>query len=192
MLCPGDSEKIFAFFFPDEQEAKRQMDLFKRFDFVKVDFLTRPTALGDLGLDPLKVEMKDRIRDEDDIFIIAYPSFNPNEMIAVRELADQDAKERPIVVINGELDRIRSGYYPRFFYPRLNKAMDGFLSNFDQALYLHNFKGNKGGALFREYPGEYTVFTRDGLGLEISAVHSQSTMPTLKEVSLTILPQFYS
>ena len=28
----------------------------------------------------------------------------------------------PIVVFNGELDRIRGGYYPSFFFPALAKA----------------------------------------------------------------------
>jgi len=177
-------------FFPDEQEAKRQKRLFNNVQNVMIDFLTRPSALGDLGLDPFKVEMKDRIRDEDEIFIVAYPSFNPNEMIAVRELADQDDKDRPIVVINGELDRIRSGYYPAFFYPRLNSAMKGFLEDFDQALYIHNFKGSRGGALHRTYPGSYQVYVRDPLGLKVREVYSQQAMPSLKEVSLEILPKF--
>jgi len=111
-------------------------------------------------------------------------------MIAVRELADQDDMRRPIIVINGELDRIRSGYYPAFFYPRLQGAMKGFLENFDQALYIHNFKGTRGGALLRTYPGEYQVFRRDGLGIDVREVHSQEKMPSLKEVSLEILPRY--
>jgi len=184
--------KTIRIFFPDEQEAKRQKNKFAGLANVRVDFLTRPSALGDLGLDPFKVNMVDRIKDDDELFVIAYPSFNPNEMIQVRELAESDAMERPIVVINGELDRIRSGYYPGFFYPRLIGAMKDFLPQFDQALYLHNFKGNRGGALLREYPGDYTVFTRDSLGTTITKVHSQAEMPTLKEVSLEILPKFYS
>jgi hypothetical protein len=42
---------------------------------------------------------------------MAYPSFNVNEIIAIADLYEGTAKAtgRPIVVFNGELDRIRSG-----------------------------------------------------------------------------------
>jgi len=190
LIAMESMNKRTRLFFPDEQEAKRQTKLFKDVNNIKIDFLTRPSPLGDLGLDPFKVEMRDRIKDDDELFVIAYPSFNPNEMIAVRELADQDDKQRPIVVINGELDRIRSGYYPAFFYPRLQGAMMGFLENFDQALYIHNFKGSRGGALVRTYPGEFQVFRRDGPAIGVREVYSQGKMPSLKEVSLEILPRY--
>ena len=69
------------------------------------------------------------------------------EMIAVEELWQGAAKDsgRPIIVFNGELDRIRSGYYPAFFYPKLGKLAKTFIPNFTQAFYIHNFKGSKGG-----------------------------------------------
>mmetsp|Transcript_19053 Transcript_19053/g.26605 ORF Transcript_19053/g.26605 Transcript_19053/m.26605 type:complete len:344 (+) Transcript_19053:8-1039(+) len=190
LIALESQNKIIRVFFPDEQEAKRQKKRFGDVNNIRIDFLTRPSALSDLGLDPFKVEMKDRIQEDDEIFLIAYPSFNPNEMIAVRELSDQDTESRPIIVVNGELDRIRSGYYPPFFYPRLTSAMKGFLEYFDQALYLHNFKGSGGGALYRNYPGEFEIYRRDGLGTSVKQVYSQSTMPTLKEVSLEILPRY--
>ena len=42
---------------------------------------------------------------------MAYPSFNVNEIIAIADLYEGTARAtgRPIVVFNGELDRIRSG-----------------------------------------------------------------------------------
>mmetsp|Transcript_11475 Transcript_11475/g.22022 ORF Transcript_11475/g.22022 Transcript_11475/m.22022 type:complete len:314 (-) Transcript_11475:118-1059(-) len=183
--------QVTRVFFPDEKEAQRQKKLFKNIKNVRVDFLCRPSPLADIGLDPNKVRMKDRIRDDDELYVIAYPSFDPREMIQVRELSDDDTQKRPIVVINGELDRIRSGYYPGLFYPRLMSAMNGFIDKFDQALYLHNFKGRTGGALLRMYPGQYQVFTREQFGRqEVKRVYEQETMPTLKEVSLEILPKY--
>jgi hypothetical protein len=78
-------------------------------------------------------------------------------MLAVEELHAKAAAGRPILVFNGELDRIRSGYYPAFFYPKIGKCAKNFLPGFDQAYYIHNFKGAKGGVLFRAYPGPWQV-----------------------------------
>lgn len=71
------------------------------------------------------------------------------EMIAVDELYQKIAKEAksPIIVFNGELDRIRSGYYPALFFPKLGKLAKSFIPNFESAYYIHNFKGNRGGAV---------------------------------------------
>jgi hypothetical protein len=38
----------------------------------------------------------------------------------------------------GELDRIRSGYYPKFFYPKLGKLAENFIPKFEQAYYIHS------------------------------------------------------
>lgn len=55
------------------------------------------------------------------------------------------AASSPIIVFNGELDRIRSGYYPPFVYPKLGKLAKSFIPNFEPAYYIHNFKGSRGG-----------------------------------------------
>lgn len=68
-------------------------------------------------------------------------------MIAVEEIYSGAAKARgvPIIVFNGELDRIRSGYYPPLFYPKIGKLAKEFVPLFETALYIHNFKGSRGG-----------------------------------------------
>jgi hypothetical protein len=83
-----------------------------------------------------------RVEPDDSLFIAAYPHFNVNEMLAVNELHESVAMKTktPIVVYNGELDRIRSGYYPALFYPKLAALNDTFLPSFDAAYYIHNFK----------------------------------------------------
>merc|ERR1712070_1145322 len=123
----------------------------------------------------------------DEIFIAAYPSFNVNEIIAIQELYSTVATSsgQPIIVYNGELDRIRSGYYPKFFYPKLGKLAETFLPKFGTAYYILNFKGTKSAALFRAYPGPWQVLLRGNNG-EMTVVHTQETMPTLKEVALEI------
>ena len=58
------------------------------------------------------------------------------------------ASGSPIVVFNGELDRIRSGYYPALFFPKLGQLAKAFIPKFETAFYIHNFKGSRGGILF--------------------------------------------
>ena len=47
----------------------------------------------------------------------------------------------------GELDRIRSGYYPSLFYPKIRKLAKNLLPQVETIFYIHNFKGSGGGAL---------------------------------------------
>lgn len=51
------------------------------------------------------------------------------------------------MVVNGQLEHLRNGFYPPFFYPRLAAAMKGFLPRFDQAFFLHNYDVAGGGAV---------------------------------------------
>ena len=44
----------------------------------KLDYLTQPTALMDLGLDINQAKAAARVKDTDKIFLIAYPHFNVN------------------------------------------------------------------------------------------------------------------
>ena len=69
------------------------------------------------------------------------------EMVAAKEVYDAviEGTERPLVIFNGELDRIRSGYYPPFFYPGLAKMAKEWLPKFCTAFYIHNFKGRNPG-----------------------------------------------
>eukprot|EP00891_Asterochloris_glomerata_P008847 jgi/Astpho2/8847/Aster-05482 len=161
------------------------------FDVTKfqLDYLTTPSGLLDIGIDFNKVDVASRCKPSDQLYIIAYPHFNVNELIAVQELHSKIAAAggQPIVVFNGELDRIRSGYYPALFFPKLGRLAKTFLPDFEAAYYIHNFKGTKGGALFRAYPGPWQVYRRLP-NMEMVRVQSQDSMPTLKQVALEILP----
>jgi hypothetical protein len=106
----GEQAPSTRIFFPDVREVESaKSSLFQGTSF-KLDFLTKPSGLEDFGFSK-KVRMADRAQASDKVFLVAYPYFNVNEMIAVEEL-HRDAAEsakRPIIVFNGELDRIRSG-----------------------------------------------------------------------------------
>lgn len=151
---------------------------------VNTSFLITPSIFGDIGLDPFKSPIASRITpEEDSLYVIAYPSYNVNEMLAVEEL-HQEGVEAPIVVINGELDRFRSGYYPSVFYPKIAKMSSSFIPEFEAVYYIHNFKGRNPGVLFRKYPEDWKVYRRGRDNKVLECIHSQPTRPTLKEIAL--------
>lgn len=41
-----------------------------------------------------------------------------------------------LVIINGALDKLRGGYYPAVFFPKLAKSVDRFFTNFESVFYL--------------------------------------------------------
>ncbi|PNH10484.1 hypothetical protein TSOC_002810, partial [Tetrabaena socialis] len=156
------------------------------------------------GFDPVQM-----IKDTDDLLVIAYPSFNPREELsAVYELHDKVARARgmPIIMFNGELDRVRGGYYASLFFPEIAKdrcacAHAPSPSHFPlhqfgrelfptmiTAYYIHNFKGTRPATLFRCYPGPWQLLRRDRQGNVADVLWSSEKMPSLKEVALEILP----
>eukprot|EP00271_Cylindrocystis_brebissonii_P021859 TRINITY_DN809_c0_g2_i1.p1 TRINITY_DN809_c0_g2~~TRINITY_DN809_c0_g2_i1.p1 ORF type:complete len:324 (+),score=46.60 TRINITY_DN809_c0_g2_i1:40-1011(+) len=180
----GSATRIF---FPDMNEVTKAGEIFSGTPF-QLDYLSKPSGLEDFGFGR-QLKVADRVKRSDEVFVAAYPYFNVNEMLSVEELYQAEvagAGGRPVIVFNGELDRIRSGYYPSFFYPKLGKLAKTFLPLFQTVFYLHNFKGRSKGKLFRVYPGPWQVLRGDSSG-GLSLVHTQEDMPTLKEVVLNIL-----
>lgn len=61
--------------------------------------------------------MADRVKPEEEIFLVAYPYFNVNEMLVVEELykVAVESTSRKLLIFNGELDRIRSGCFLIWF-----------------------------------------------------------------------------
>ncbi len=47
----------------------------------------------------------DRIRDGDELYVFAYPSFNVNEILAIADLYEGSTREsgKPMIVFNGAL-----------------------------------------------------------------------------------------
>eukprot|EP01018_Ginkgo_biloba_P007669 Gb_05902 [translate_table: standard] len=174
-------------FFPEAKEVEFAKKAFFEGVFFKLDYLTTPSLLEDFGFGK-KVKMVDRVQPTDEMFLVAYPYFNVDEMLVVEELY-KDAvvnTERKLIIFNGELDRIRSGYYPPLFYPKLANLSKSFLPKLETVYYIHNFKGRGGGTLFRSYPGPWKVLRK--VNDKHVCLHQQDTMPSLKDVALNILP----
>mmetsp|Transcript_3177 Transcript_3177/g.5445 ORF Transcript_3177/g.5445 Transcript_3177/m.5445 type:complete len:319 (-) Transcript_3177:275-1231(-) len=136
-----------------------------------------------------------QVEETDRLFVVAYPSFNPREeMGAVHTLYTDVATKQdvPIIIWNGELDRLRGGYYPAFAFRELAKLTKEFIPKFTQGYYIHNFKGRTPGVLFRSYPGPWCVYRRNPLDDKDLRLIWSSTephpMPSLKQVALEILP----
>ncbi|KAK3155925.1 hypothetical protein QOZ80_2AG0100490 [Eleusine coracana subsp. coracana] len=187
-FVPAEKTTRTRIFFPEANEVSFARQSAFEGCSLKLDYLTKPSLFEDFGF-TTKVKMADRVRPEDEIFLIAYPYFNVNEMLVVEELYKEAVvgTNRNMIIFNGELDRIRSGYYPSFFYPKLAVLSQTFLPKLETVYYIHNFKGLKGGTLFRCYPGPWKVLRRASSGSYI-CLHQQEEMPSLKEVALEILP----
>eukprot|EP00268_Persea_americana_P059203 TRINITY_DN7240_c2_g1_i3.p1 TRINITY_DN7240_c2_g1~~TRINITY_DN7240_c2_g1_i3.p1 ORF type:complete len:333 (+),score=68.30 TRINITY_DN7240_c2_g1_i3:168-1166(+) len=174
-------------FFPEAKEVEfARKSAFGGASF-KLDYLTKPSLFEDFGF-VTKVKMADRVKPDDEVFLVAYPYFNVNEMLVVEELYQEAVinTTRNLIIFNGELDRIRSGYYPPFFYPKLAALTKTFLPKLETVYYIHNFKGRNGGTLFRSYPGPWKVLRN--VNGKYLCLHQQEVMPSLKEVALDILP----
>ncbi|KAL8503462.1 hypothetical protein ACS0TY_022273 [Phlomoides rotata] len=174
-------------FFPEANEVTFARQSAFGGSSLKLDYLTKPSFFQDFGFDT-KVKMADRVKPDDELFLVAYPYFNVNEMLVVEELYKEAVvnTSRKLIIFNGELDRIRSGYYPAFFYPKLAALSQSLFPKMETVYYIHNFKGRNRGVLFRCYPGPWKVLrkVRD----KYICVHQQEMMPSLKEVALEILP----
>ncbi|KAH0741395.1 hypothetical protein KY290_034438 [Solanum tuberosum] len=186
LVIPEKATKT-RIFFPEANEVKFARQSIFGGAFFKLDYLTKPSFFEDFGFTE-KVKMADRVKPEDELFIVAYPYFNVKEMLVVEELykAAVSNTSRKLIIFNGELDRIRSGYYPPFFYPKLAALSKTLFPKMETVYYIHNFKGRNGGVLFRCYPGPWKVFRR--VGSTYICLHQQESMPSLKEVALDILP----
>ncbi|KAG9452883.1 hypothetical protein H6P81_005787 [Aristolochia fimbriata] len=174
-------------FFPEANEVEFARNSAFSGASLKLDYLTKPSLFEDFGFVE-KVKMADRVKPDDEMFLVAYPYFNVNEMLVVEELYKEAVvgTDRKLIIFNGELDRIRSGYYPPFFYPKLAALTKTFLPKLETVYYIHNFKGRNGGALFRSYPGPWKVLRK--VNGRYLCLHQQEAMPSLKEVALNILP----
>ena len=184
----GAQAERLRVFFPDEGEMKLAAGDAEGWPATgfRLDYLTRPTVLLDVGLDILKTPIAERCQPDDAAFICPYPSFNVNEILAVRELSDTvaAAAETPIVVFNGEIERLRSGYYPGVFYPKLARLSKEWLPGFEAAYYLRNFKGSRPGALFRAYPAPWQVWSRSPSDPgDVRLLHEQSDVLSLREAA---------
>ena len=63
-----------------------------------------------------------------------------------------------MVIVNGALDKVRGGFYPSIFFPKLAATVDRFYKKFETAFYLKPFADkNVYGWLYRVYPEPWQV-----------------------------------
>jgi len=79
------------------------------------------------------------------------------EKIATSELF-QDNGRLNMVIVNGALDKVRDGFYPSLFFPKLAATVDRFYKKFESILYLRPCS-DKGvyGWIFRVFPEPWQV-----------------------------------
>ena len=102
--------------------------------------------------------------------------------------------DRPLVIFNGELDRMRQNYYPPFIYRKLAQISKEFIPKVEAAYYIHNFKGTKPACLFRQYPGPWQVLRRAHDGAMQVRAHCvisclRSRLAVLRSGTCTMQPE---
>uniref|UniRef100_A0A0D9VBR3 DUF1995 domain-containing protein n=1 Tax=Leersia perrieri TaxID=77586 RepID=A0A0D9VBR3_9ORYZ len=159
-FVPAEKTTRTRIFFPEANEVSFARQSAFEGCSLKLDYLTKPSLFEDFGF-TTKVKMSDRVRPEDEIFLVAYPYFNVN------------------VVLLYFLETLTIKDYPPFFYPKLAELSKTFLPKLETVYYIHNFKGLKGGTLFRCYPNPWKVLRN--IGGSFFCLHEQEEMPSLKE-----------
>lgn len=69
--------EFFVQFFPEANEVKFARNSAFEGASLKLDFLTKPSFFEDFGFTE-KVKMADRVKPDDELFLVAYPYFNVN------------------------------------------------------------------------------------------------------------------
>lgn len=97
------------------------------------------------------------------LIVAVSPGFNIPEWIDIEKVHTLYPASA-ILTINGNLERLRNGYYPSFFYPGLAKTTDRFYRKFKQCIFLNPIAvgGDRLGAwLFKSgVQGPWEVFVK--------------------------------
>lgn len=109
--------------FPDNKELKLAADIWGT---------NNPFTLT--SLNGASKEIMNREDAKPEVMIAVNPGFNVEEWI---ELANINT-DSIVIVINGNLDRLRNGYYPSIFYPGLTKVTNNYYKKFIQAYFIQS------------------------------------------------------
>ncbi|GHP07809.1 hypothetical protein PPROV_000655100 [Pycnococcus provasolii] len=198
----GQSENVRVFF-PDAAEASIAMqgaglnpvsgqwaqeatfdDWNGDVDYLVNDDLFSQASMRAYGISQLPEDMAGKMavegnaRVDDRLYVIGYPYDSSDELVQVMKL--WKAHARRTIIFNGNLDSIRSGWFP---WGDGKKLKEEFVPTIETAYYVHVFKGAVPGVLYRAYPGKWQVLrARVGGGLE--CVEEYDARPELKEVAL--------
>ena len=113
---------------------------------------------GDAGLLGDQTSL-DLLTDDATLWLVIQPgNGGPVEDWVNCEVMHNMQKDTSFVIINGALDKVRGGFYPKIFFPKLAATVDRFYKKFESVFYLKPFS-DKGvyGWLFRVYPEPWQV-----------------------------------
>jgi len=117
------------------------------------------------------------------------------DWINVEKIYDQSPDSTTHIIVNGALDKVRDGYYPGVFFPKLKKTSDRFYTKFESVFYLKPIS-DKGvyGWLYRCYPEQWqvvlqTVKTANNGGnyIEDKVVYASDKRPSYTEAVMKLL-----
>eukprot|EP01031_Cornospumella_fuschlensis_P027974 gene27974-33780_t len=119
------------------------------------------------------------------VHIVVNPGFNVDEWISLAKsyTALQQANISPtVIIVNGNLQRLKSGYYPRLFYPYLNAVAQSFYTKFNPAFTLANVAVNGdafGCYIAKQYTNaNYDLIVKTSAGVyEVSKTYPPTTVP---------------
>lgn len=134
--------------FPDKKEAKLARDCWGEIPntLTSIDVAFSPPA----DCEPPKC------------IVAVTPGFNVDEWIRLASIG-QRYSDVPIIFINGNLDRLRNGYYPPLFYPGITAVTKSYYVNAQQALFLSPVAvgGDRFGAwLTKTASGSWELFVK--------------------------------
>ena len=175
---------------PEQSETKAQFADWKG----RIDYVDDPNFLSVSGLDKLlnkKVSIAKRMKADDKAFVVAYPSANISELANTSDLYEDAVKGtgRHLVVVNGELERTRSNYYPPFWNMGEMGPLREFAKSFEGVYVIYNFKGSNPAVLFRCYPEPWQVFRRRQ-DERLELVCTLDAFESVKSIALDVLPRY--
>jgi len=115
--------------FPDKQEGIMALK--------NEDKATIPFTVTSIDILYQKLQSQPQLAESlrSKVFVFVNPGFNVEEWIILSKISDL-TKSTSIIIINGNLDRLRKGYYPSFFYPGLAAVTKSFYLQFEQTFFL--------------------------------------------------------
>lgn len=142
----------------------------------------RQKLLGDLGLGP-KGTAGAELSQASLQLVVQPGNSGPVEDWLNLETLFYTSEAIPLVVVNGALDKLRSGYYPKLFFPKLVDCSRRFYQDFEALYYLRPLAAGAGW-LFRVFPEPWQLARQGTEGLEL--IKTFDSRPTLAEAASTL------
>jgi len=134
-----------------------------------------------LGLESFTIE--NILTKSPKCIIVMNPGFNVEEWITIAKVYESSISimnEVPLIMINGNLDRLRNGYYPSLFYPQLKAVTDSFYRKFISVYFLSPIavSGDRLGAwLVKTYNNPWQILVKSKAGYESIAQYDREPKP---------------